>query len=82
MLRKTGIEHLFDHILTNQDVDEPKPNPEGYLFLMKKYSFDEKETFIIEDSLKGIASATSSGANVLVVKNADEVNINIVRSLI
>ena len=69
-------------ILTNQDVDEPKPSPEGYLFLMKKFNFDKKETFIIEDSLKGIAAATSSGANVLVVKNADEVNINIVRSLI
>jgi len=82
MLSKTGIEHLFDYILTNQDVNEPKPNPEGYLFLMEKFNFDKKETFIIEDSPKGIAAATSSGANVLVVKNADEVNIDIVRSLI
>lgn len=82
MLRKTGIEHLFHYILTNQDVDEPKPSPEGYLFLMEKFSFDKKDTFIIEDSPKGIAAATSSGANVLVVKNADEVNIEIVRSLI
>ena len=49
---------------------------------MEKFSFDKKHTFIIEDSPKGIAAATSSGASVLVVKNADEVNIEIVRSLI
>jgi beta-phosphoglucomutase len=82
MLKKTGIEDLFDYILTNQDVNEPKPDPEGYLFLIKKFNFDKKHTFIIEDSPKGIAAANSSGANVIVVKNADEVNINIVRSLI
>jgi HAD superfamily hydrolase (TIGR01509 family) len=82
MLRKTGIEHLFDYVLTNQDVDEPKPSPEGYLFLMEKFNFDKKDTFIIEDSPKGVAAATSSGANVLVVKNAGEVNISIVRNLI
>ena len=82
MLKKTGIQHLFNYILTNQDVNEPKPSPEGYLFLMEKFNFDKKSTFIIEDSPKGIAAATSSGANILVVKNADEVNIEIVRSLI
>ena len=73
---------MFDHILTNQDVLEPKPNPEGYVFLIEKFGFDKKDTFIIEDSPKGIRAAISSGANVIKVKNADEVNINIIRSLI
>ena len=31
MLRKTGILDMFELVITNQDVENPKPNPEGYL---------------------------------------------------
>jgi len=82
MLDKTGIKDIFDFILTNQDVEHPKPNPEGYLFLMKKFNFCQNDTFIIEDSPKGIEAATKSGANVIKVKNADEVNIETIRNFI
>ena len=79
MLKKTGIYDLFDCILTNQDVNSPKPNPEGYVHLMNKFNFSKENTFIIEDSPKGLEAAKKSGANVIKVKNADEVNINIIR---
>tara|TARA_R100000406_G_scaffold88789_1_gene74395 strand:- start:905 stop:1516 length:612 start_codon:yes stop_codon:yes gene_type:complete len=82
MLEKTGIYDLFDHILTNQDVRDPKPNPEGYIHLMNLYNVDKNDTFIIEDSPKGLKAAKDSGAQVIKVKNADEVNIEIVRSII
>ena len=82
MLDKTGIKNIFDFILTNQDVEHPKPNPEGYLFLMKKFNFDQNDTFIVEDSPKGIEAATKSGANVIKVRNSDEVNIETIRNFI
>jgi len=79
MLKKTGIYEMFDFILTNQDVNNPKPDPEGYIFLMNKFNFSKENTFIIEDSPKGIKAAITSGANVIKVKNADEVDIQTIR---
>tara|TARA_R100001591_G_scaffold113747_1_gene127302 strand:+ start:1325 stop:1936 length:612 start_codon:yes stop_codon:yes gene_type:complete len=80
MLEKTGILSLFDEVLTNQDVSEPKPSPEGYNYLINKYGFKPCDTYIIEDSPKGIQAAKSSGANVIEVLNADDVDINTIRS--
>jgi len=77
MLEKTGILELFDFVLTNQDVDNPKPDPEGYVFLMNHFGFSGEDTFIIEDSPKGMAAANASGANVIQVKDPDEVNIDL-----
>ena len=82
MLEKTGICRFFDYILTNQDVNKPKPNPEGYVYLMEAFQINKDNTFIIEDSPKGLEAARSSGANVIKVKNASKVNIETVRDFI
>jgi beta-phosphoglucomutase-like phosphatase (HAD superfamily) len=44
---------------------------------MDHFGFSEEDTFIIEDSPKGLAAANASGANVIQVKNPDEVNISL-----
>jgi HAD superfamily hydrolase (TIGR01509 family) len=80
MLKKTGVLFQFDEVLTNEDVNEPKPSPEGYLYLMNKHNSKPENTYIIEDSPKGIQSATASGANVIKVVNAADVNIETIRS--
>tara|TARA_R100001510_G_C7646416_1_gene203723 strand:+ start:969 stop:1580 length:612 start_codon:yes stop_codon:yes gene_type:complete len=82
MLKKTGIYEMLDFVLTNQDVSNPKPDPEGYVFLMNKFNFSKENTFIVEDSPKGILAAKNSGANVIEVKNADEVSVNIIRKIL
>ena len=79
MLNKTGIKDMFEKILTNQDVSKPKPDPEGYKFLMMEFGISSEYTYIIEDSPKGIAAAEASGANVIKVKNADDVDITKIR---
>lgn len=79
MLKKTGILDLFEYVLTNQDVSKPKPDPEGYIFLMHHFGFEPKDTYIVEDSPKGRTAAIESGANVIQVKNADEVGIKLFR---
>ena len=75
MLKKTGILDMFDKVITNQDVEVPKPDPEGYLACMDFFNKSTLETLIVEDSPKGIEAANRSGAHVLVVKNPDEVNL-------
>ena len=82
MLSKTGVLDLFELVVTNQDVSNPKPNPEGYIKVMKHFKVSKEETCIIEDSPKGIEAAEQSGAQVIVVKNPDDVNLSLIERIL
>lgn len=75
MLSNTGQINYFDFIITNQDVRNPKPSSEGYIKAMVLASCTPENTWIIEDSPKGITSAKNTGANVIIVNNPNEVNV-------
>jgi len=82
MLSATGIIDKFEVVLTNQDVKNPKPDPEGYNKLMSDYSISPDDCVIVEDSPKGIAAAVASGAHVMRVSSPEEVNVKSVSSFI
>jgi len=82
MLTKIGVIDLFDYILTNQDVKESKPDPEGYEFIVNYFNFKKDNVIIVEDSPKGKQAAYASGCNVLEVENPSEVDINLFKEII
>lgn len=75
MLEKTGQLQYMKMVISNEDVSEPKPSPEGYLKAISKLKLDPKECMIVEDSEKGIEAAEKSGANVHVVSGYNEVTL-------
>jgi HAD superfamily hydrolase (TIGR01509 family) len=80
MLTYAGLFDFLDLVLTNQDVKEPKPNPECYLSAMKELRVLPSETIIIEDSPYGIEAAIKSGALVIKVASVDEVNLDLLQA--
>lgn len=82
MLSKTGILHFFDLILTNQDVEASKPNPQGYNKIIDLFNVNLNETIIVEDSPKGYEAAYLSGAKVFKVNDQEQVNINLFKGFI
>tara|TARA_A100001515_G_scaffold145051_2_gene151593 strand:- start:3015 stop:3626 length:612 start_codon:yes stop_codon:yes gene_type:complete len=82
MLQKTGVLKYLDYVLTNQDVHNSKPHPEGYLFLVDKFKFNKEDVIIVEDSPKGLAAAYASGCNVIEVKNPDCVDISLFKEFL
>ena len=77
MLKKTGVLSLLDCVITNEDVEFPKPDPEGYNFLVNKFNIDRKDVIIVEDSPKGVQAAEASGCEVIKVANPDQVNLKL-----
>lgn len=59
--------HLFELILTHNDVEKVKPDPEGFLKAMDHFGISVDRTIIFEDSSTGIEAAKRSGAAVLTV---------------
>jgi HAD superfamily hydrolase (TIGR01509 family) len=73
VLSKLGIISYIDYILSNEDVKNSKPHPEMYWKAMSNMGVLPEETLIIEDSPYGLRAAYNSNANVLRVKNPQEV---------
>ena len=49
-LERFGFKDCIDYVLTRDDLEEKKPDPEGILFLMKKFSKKSNATIFIGDS--------------------------------
>ena len=82
MLKLTGIYDLFDVILSNQDVTNPKPNPEIYLKAMEMMDVRPDECLIVEDNEKGFKAAIASGAKLMKVSSSDDVTYdNVIKEI-
>lgn len=81
MLDSTGqLGTGLEIIVTNEDVENPKPDPEGYLKAMNHFGFEDEEFLIVEDSDKGYQAASASGAHIMRVTNATEVTFETVKA--
>ena len=74
-LNKLGISKYIDFKLSNEDIVNPKPNPEIYLRIFIKFGIYPSEALIVEDSHYGREAAISSGAKLLPIKKIDELDL-------
>ena len=79
-LKKLGISKYVDFKLTNEDIKNPKPNPEIYLRIFIKFGIYPSEALIIEDSHYGREAAISSGAKLFPIKKMSELNIKKIKN--
>lgn len=59
-----GIDYkkIFDAIVTKEEVDSGKPNPEVFLKAAKKLGVETEACVVLEDSILGIQAAHNAGA--------------------
>jgi HAD superfamily hydrolase (TIGR01509 family) len=72
--RHAGLSPYLSLILSNEDVQNPKPSPEIYQKAMKQLGVLPQECLIVEDNDNGVLAARESGAYVHVVSSPDEVH--------
>jgi len=72
-LEAAGIRKQFQHITAAQDVQNGKPDPEGYLHtlavLNRQSPVTASECLVIEDTIPGIQAAHAAGMRCLAVSN-------------
>lgn len=73
-LLSIGLMDEVDYFVSNEDVARAKPYPEMYWKCMTALNVLPKNTIIVEDSHIGRQGALDSGAHLLAVENAKEVN--------
>jgi len=77
MLKKSGLYDFFDLFLSNQDVGKNKPDPEIYIKALNELGLKPQEALIVEDNEYGIKAAQASGAEVIDVQGAEDVNLTL-----
>jgi beta-phosphoglucomutase len=77
MLNYAGIMKYLDVLVTNEDVSEPKPSPEGYEKAMKSIGIKPSKTWVVEDGHYGILAAEEAGANVIQVISPQDVQLEL-----
>ncbi|SED92489.1 HAD family hydrolase [Ruania alba] len=69
LLRLHGLEERLDTIVTRDDLQHGKPDPEGYLLAMRHLGVDNgNHVLVYEDSDQGIRAALQAGADVIDVR--------------
>ena len=59
---------LFELIIAAEDVENKKPNPEGFIKAMTYFNINPEDTLIFEDSDVGIEAAQRSGAYIMKIE--------------
>ena len=75
-IKKLGISKFVNFKLSNEDIKNPKPNPEIYLRIFIHFGIYPSNALIVEDSHYGREAAISSGAKLLPIKNLEELSLN------
>jgi beta-phosphoglucomutase-like phosphatase (HAD superfamily) len=82
MLKSAHLFDFFDLIIGNDEIKNPKPDPEIYLTACQRLGVNPHECIVVEDSPHGIAAGKASGAKVYEVRNVDDVNLSLFAHLL
>lgn len=66
-LRALEIEKYFDYIVTGDDVQKAKPDPEIFQLVLRQAGVEANNAIVIEDSISGIMAADAAGIDVICI---------------
>jgi beta-phosphoglucomutase-like phosphatase (HAD superfamily)/dTDP-glucose pyrophosphorylase len=74
-LKSLGVYEFVDYALSNEDVSNPKPNPEIYKLMISLLGSSSEKTVIFEDSEIGQAAAKASLAKLFPVTKREDISL-------
>ena len=61
ILSEFGLKDSFDFVITQEDVENTKPDPECFLLALSRAGVKKEETIVYEDSEPGFKAAEAAG---------------------
>ena len=66
-LRATGLERFFDAVVSGQQVERGKPEPDIFLLAAKEIGCPPEDCYVFEDSLNGVRAGMAAGCTTVMV---------------
>jgi beta-phosphoglucomutase len=76
ILRQAGLRHFFEVIVSAEQIEKGKPNPEGFVLTLQKLNekaqaaIHPSQCIVIEDSHWGLEAAKAAGMHTIAVTNS------------
>jgi len=76
ILKEAQLDHFFEVIVSAEQVEKGKPDPEGFLLTLQKLNEDQpnpitgRQCIVIEDSHWGLEAAEAAGMHTIAVTNS------------
>jgi HAD superfamily hydrolase (TIGR01509 family) len=70
VVQRFELGKYFDRIITGDDVEKGKPDPEPYLKAAKELGVHPEECVVVEDSINGVKSAKAAGMKCIGITNS------------
>lgn len=67
VLSRSDVGHLFEFVITEEDVRSGKPHPEGFLRAAELLGVRPGDVLVFEDSLAGVRAASAAGMRCVAV---------------
>lgn len=67
VLEIAGLVNRFDFLITAEDIQRGKPDPEPYLLASRRFGVPPEQLLVLEDSANGARSGVASGAYTVAV---------------
>ena len=80
MMQKSNLSPYLSLIMSNQDVEKGKPDPEIYTKAFERLGFAPDECLVVEDNEHGIRAARASGAHLMAVQGVEDVHLANIRA--
>ncbi|RKD31572.1 HAD family hydrolase [Thermohalobacter berrensis] len=74
ILEKLNITEFFDYIVSGEEVENGKPNPDIFLHTAEKLNVNPKKCVVVEDSRNGVSAAKSADMKCIGFKNINSGN--------
>jgi HAD superfamily hydrolase (TIGR01509 family) len=75
MLEELGLAGSLDVVVTGDDVDRGKPEPDIFLLAARRLGVEPAECLVFEDSLHGVRAARAAGMTPVAVRTRENHNI-------
>jgi HAD superfamily hydrolase (TIGR01509 family) len=82
MMKLSALDTYLDQLVSNEDVEKGKPDPEMYLKAMGIFDVKPEECLILEDNDHGIQAAIASGGHLLKIGVPDDVTYQAIKNRI
>jgi len=69
IIKDLGIEGYFEGVVTEKDVTEGKPSPQGFLLVARRLAVEPEDCIVIEDAVVGVTAAKRAGMGCVAVTN-------------
>lgn len=77
ILSKVKLINYFQYIVSGEDVEKGKPNPDIFLKAAEKFKAEAQDCTVIEDSNNGVVGAKAAGMKCVGFRNLNSGNQNI-----